>query len=148
MNADTFVTAADVMRTGIAPHDTSDWVAALVGLFTFAAAIYTARSSSRTEKRGQNIERDANIGQQWQFLTNGMRGEIDALRKQASAQNDAIKELQDADGQKRDQIAALMGQIGRLEQKLAEWRDYGLSLGRMLLELGHTPPEPPADTEQ
>lgn len=145
MNSEVMVTAADVMRSGIAPHDTSDWVYAVVAIIGAVVGIFTAVSSVRTEKRGQNIKKDADIGQQWQFLTKGMREEIGELRARTDKQDAKIKHLEDSDQKKRQQITALMAHIGRLEQTLSEWREYANRLVAIIVGLGHKAPDPPID---
>lgn len=136
---------ATAMKNGMEPQSTSDWVNALVGFLGLAGVLYTGWRASRTEERGQDIEHDANIGQQWQFLTKGMREEIGDLRKICDRQGERIAHLENADRKKKDQIAALMAHIGRLEQALSEWREYALRLVQIIRGLGGTAPDPPID---
>lgn len=145
MIAATGARLAAAMKDGIEPQSTSDWVAILVAFLGLAGVLYTGWRASRTEERGQNLEHDADMGQQWQFLTKGMREEIRDLRQIVEKQGGKIAHLEDADRKKKDQIAALMAHIGRLEQALSEWREYALRLVQIIRGLGGTAPDPPID---
>lgn len=129
--------ALSLSAAEIAPTD-KWWVVLLVALVPLAGTIWTRRRASRTEERGQDLAREARIGQEWERLNSGLAARVFALETRADK----------LEGEKEDQQKQLddqQTQITFLRSKLAEWREYGLSLGRKLTDLGHIPPTPPTD---
>lgn len=132
------LTLADAFRTGVDVSGVSDWVSALVGFLGLAGVIYTGWRASRTEERGQDLEHKADLGANWERLTEGMW-------KQIHDDSQRISKLEDSDRTKSAQIDLLTEEVARLKRWKEAALRYIAALISTITTLGGTPPDPPAD---
>lgn len=145
--------------TDITGASGSTITAAVIAALGFGTALFTWLRSRNAEDRGHTIGDRANIGEEWQMLTRGMREEIASTRtrvgdleKLDAQKGRQITRLQMQNAQHEDQIAELREQNGKQAERISrleKWKGAALryiaSLIQAILDLGGTPPEPPPD---